>query len=170
MASYSDPRDSVLNKPKPVIHLDKVLLDRITKGAEPYPIQEGKKYEYGTAGVCLRACLSETATDNVSHSVPYESVRSCLSRTRLTSTTVLLPHKILRLTRAAKNSPLLDHVIYTVGLIAALRSKKRNATIGIMITASHNPAEDNGVKLVDPMVSCHLTQNVDMRLTDWLIG
>lgn len=46
----------------------------------------------------------------------------------------------------------LDHVIYTVGLIAALRSKKRNATIGVMITASHNPAEDNGVKLVDPMV------------------
>lgn len=46
----------------------------------------------------------------------------------------------------------LDHVVYTVGLIAAMRSKKRNATIGVMITASHNPAEDNGVKLVDPMV------------------
>ncbi|ETN44149.1 uncharacterized protein HMPREF1541_10699 [Cyphellophora europaea CBS 101466] len=45
----------------------------------------------------------------------------------------------------------LDHVMYTVGLIAAARSKKRNATIGVMITASHNPAEDNGVKLVDPM-------------------
>lgn len=46
----------------------------------------------------------------------------------------------------------LDHVMFTVGLIATLRSKKRNATIGIMITASHNPADDNGVKLVDPMV------------------
>lgn len=47
----------------------------------------------------------------------------------------------------------LDHVMYTVGLLAAARSKKRNATIGIMITASHNPAPDNGVKLVDPLVS-----------------
>ncbi|KIW66086.1 hypothetical protein PV04_08291 [Phialophora macrospora] len=102
MASYSDPRDSVLNKPKPVIHLDQALLDRITKGVEPYPIQEGRKYEYGTAGFRMKAQF-------------------------------------------------LDHVIYTVGLIAALRSKKRNATIGVMITASHNPAEDNGVKLVDPM-------------------
>jgi hypothetical protein len=47
----------------------------------------------------------------------------------------------------------LDHVMFTVGMIACLRSKKRNATIGVMVTASHNPAEDNGVKLVDPMVS-----------------
>ncbi|KIW80751.1 hypothetical protein Z517_07367 [Fonsecaea pedrosoi CBS 271.37] len=101
--SYPDPRDSVLNKPKPVIHLPKDLLDRITKGAEPYPILSGRKYEYGTAGFRMKANVG------------------------------------------------LDHVIYTAGLIAALRSKKRNATIGIMITASHNPAEDNGVKLVDPM-------------------
>lgn len=43
--------------------------------------------------------------------------------------------------------------MFTVGLTAAARSKKRNATIGIMITASHNPADDNGVKLVDPMVN-----------------
>lgn len=47
----------------------------------------------------------------------------------------------------------LDHVVFTVGLMAALRSMKCDGSyIGVMITASHNPAEDNGVKIVDPMV------------------
>ncbi|XP_014902849.1 phosphoacetylglucosamine mutase [Poecilia latipinna] len=45
----------------------------------------------------------------------------------------------------------LDHIMFRMGLLATLRSKKTKATIGVMVTASHNPEEDNGVKLIDPL-------------------
>ncbi|KAA6429916.1 MAG: phosphoacetylglucosamine mutase-like [Trebouxia sp. A1-2] len=44
----------------------------------------------------------------------------------------------------------LPSTVYRCGLLMAARSMAVGATTGLVVTASHNPAQDNGVKLVEP--------------------
>ncbi|RWS28426.1 phosphoacetylglucosamine mutase-like protein [Leptotrombidium deliense] len=45
----------------------------------------------------------------------------------------------------------LDSVLFRMGALASLRSSfKKGSAIGLVVTASHNPEEDNGVKIIDP--------------------
>lgn len=71
---------SVFNQPKPVVTLDPKLLEAITNAAEPYPIPEGRKYEYGTAGVGRLPPQSYGKANEIP--VPHESVSFASSATR----------------------------------------------------------------------------------------
>ncbi|KAJ7515763.1 hypothetical protein O6H91_22G026900 [Diphasiastrum complanatum] len=48
------------------------------------------------------------------------------------------------------DASLLASTVFRAGVLAALRSLSMKSATGLVITASHNPASDNGVKLVDP--------------------
>ena len=57
------------------------------------------------------------------------------------------------------DASLLDPIAFRTGILASLRSLSTGSAIGIMITASHNPIDDNGVKVADP--------GGDMLSQDW---
>ncbi|EEF33592.1 phosphoacetylglucosamine mutase [Ricinus communis] len=48
------------------------------------------------------------------------------------------------------DASILESTVFRVGILAALRSLKTQSVIGLMVTASHNKASDNGVKIADP--------------------
>ena len=47
------------------------------------------------------------------------------------------------------HSSLLERAAYRVGLVVGMRAKVKG-TCGVMVTASHNQHEDNGVKIIEP--------------------
>lgn len=55
----------------------------------------------------------------------------------------------------------IEHLFFNIGILCGLRAINLKGNVGVMITASHNPVQDNGCKLID--------SNGEMLHTDWEI-
>uniref|UniRef100_A0A914CD55 Phosphoacetylglucosamine mutase n=1 Tax=Acrobeloides nanus TaxID=290746 RepID=A0A914CD55_9BILA len=48
-------------------------------------------------------------------------------------------------------------IAFRIGFLASLRARSLNQVVGVMVTASHNPTGDNGVKIIEP--TGHMLEN-----------
>ena len=65
------------------------------------------------------------------------------------------------------NYEIMYKIAKKIGTAVALLSNKKNNTLGIMITASHNPYEDNGVKIVN-YDGCMIPIEDEQYLTEYV--
>lgn len=119
------------------------LAEAVAAASRPYPLPAGFRPSYGTAGF--------RAVADLLHSTMFR----CRSTPRAPQPPAARPPE--------RPPPL---PACRCGILMAARALKTRQITGICITASHNPAPDNGVKLVEPTGEM-LCQEWEVRCVGW---
>jgi hypothetical protein len=69
----AETMDSIFNQPKPVVTIPDEVKNALVRNAAPYPLPEGKRFQYGTAGVSS-SIIAEEQTAEPCSTVSHESV------------------------------------------------------------------------------------------------